>query len=284
MSRLLQQETPKLRTYDAFLAMLRQVFRLPTLNLDATEQYPRAWAAVLGGAGLGLVWGSGARTWMRLISTKPEFSIPGTAAILVIATVFGAGTGLAYAARRQGWRRWGHYVPRSLVVVFFIPFGMAEGVILMLTVLAATLAVTQRSVVGLWVLAVMAILLAVGTDIGVPLIAAGIALAGAVALTTWKLIVRRWRVGPRLLLVDGWLEWIMRIPLLLLALAGIGFIAREVVTGKPGVLGLLYVLVYLILLYPLFLALRVGLEPSASTGSRATFQSNRVLVQDQGTF
>ena len=135
----------------------------------------------------------------------------------------------------------------------------------MLTVLAATLAVTQRAVVGLWVLAVMAILLAVGTDIGVPLIAAGIALAGAVALTIWKLIVRRWRDGPRLLLVDIWLERIMRIPLLLLALGGIGFVAREVVSGKPGVLGLLYVLVYLILLYPLFLALRVGLEPSTST-------------------
>ncbi len=235
------------------------------MNLDATEQHPPAWAAVLGGAGLGLLWGIAARIWMRLISTKPEFSIPGTAAILVIATVFGAWTGLAYAARRRGWRRWGHYLPRSLVVAFFIPFGMAEGLILMLTVLAATLAVTQRAVVGLWVLAVMAILLAVGTDIGVPLIAAGIALAGAVALTIWKLIVRRWRDGPRLLLVDIWLERIMRIPLLLLALGGIGFVAREVVSGKPGVLGLLYVLVYLILLYPLFLALRVGLEPSTST-------------------
>ena len=254
-----------MRTYNAFLARLRQVFQLPTMNLDATEQYPHAWAAVLGGAGLGLVWGIAARIWMRLISTKPEFSIPGTLAILVIATVFGAWTGLAYAARRRGWRRWGHYLPRSLVVAFFIPFGMAEGLILMLTVLAATLAVTQRAVVGLWVLAVMAILLAVGTDIGVPLIAAGIALAGAVALTIWKLIVRRWRDGPRLLLVDIWLERIMRIPLLLLALGGIGFVAREVVSGKPGVLGLLYVLVYLILLYPLFLALRVGLEPSAST-------------------
>lgn len=257
--------------------MLRQVFQLPTMNLDATEQYPPAWAAVLGGAGLGLVWGIAARIWMRLISTKPEFSIPGTVAILVIATVFGAWTGLAYAARRRGWRRWGHYLPRSLVVAFFIPFGMAEGLLLMLTVLAATLAVTQRAVVGLWVLAVMAILLAVGTDIGVPVIAAGIALAGAVALTAWKLIVRRWRDGHRLLLVDTWLERIMRIPLLLLALAGIGFVTREVVTGKPGVLGLLYVLVYLILLYPLFLALRVGLEPSASTGSRAASQSNPVL-------
>jgi hypothetical protein len=35
----------------------------------------------------------------------------------------------------------------------------------------------------------------------------------------------------------------------------------------PGRLAPIYVLFYLILLYPLFLALRVGLEPGASTGS-----------------
>ena len=266
-----------MRTYNAFQAMLRQVFRLPTMNLDATEQYPPVWAAVLGGAGLGLVWGIAARIWMRLISTKPEFSISGTMAILVIATVFGAWTGFAYAARRRGWRRWGHYLPRSLVVAFFIPFGIARGLPLMLTVLVATLGVTQRAVVGLWVLAVLSILLVVGTDIGVPAIAAGIALAGAVALTAWKRIVRPWRDGHRLLLVDTWLERIVRTLLLLLAVAGFGFVAREVVTSKSGLLAPLYVLFYLILLYPLFLALRVGLESGASTGSREATQSNPVL-------
>jgi len=60
------------------------------------------WAAVLGGAGLGFVWGIAARLWMRLISTNPEFSIAGTTAILVIATVFGAFVGFAFAARRRG--------------------------------------------------------------------------------------------------------------------------------------------------------------------------------------
>lgn len=268
-----------MRTYNAFQAMLRQVFRLPTMNLDATEQYPPVWIAVLGGAGLGLVWGIVARLWMRLISSNPEFSISGTVGILVIATVFGAWTGFAYAARRRGWRRWGHYVPRSLVVVFFIPFGMANGLPLMLTVLAATLGVTQRAVVGLWVLAVLSLLLAEGTDIGVPLIVAGIALAGAVALTAWKWIARTWRDGHRLLLVDRWLERIMRVPLLLLAVAGIGFIAQEVVTAKPGLLGALYVLFYLILLYPLFFALRVGLEPRVSAGSDEASQPNPVLGQ-----
>ena len=240
------------------------------MNFDATEQNPPVWDAVLGGTGLALVWAIVARIWMRLISTKPEFSIPGTVGILLIASIFGAGTGLAYAARRRGWRRWGHYLPRTLVVAFFIPFGVAEGLILMLTVLAVTLSVTQPAVVGLWVLAAMAILLAVGTDIGVPPIAADIALGCAVVLTTWKLIVRPWLDGHRIQLLDTWLERIMRIPLILLAVAGIAFTAREVMTSKPGLLGALYVLFYVLLLYPLFLALRIGLEPRVSSGSHQT--------------
>ena len=78
---------------------------------------------------------------------------------------------------------------------------------------AETLGVTQRAMVGLWVLTALSIFLAVGMDIGVLSIAAGIALACAVALTAWKLIVRPSRDGHRFLLVDAWLERIMRIPL-----------------------------------------------------------------------
>jgi len=46
------------------------------------------WAALLRGAALGLVWGIAARIWMRLISTKPEFTITETAAILLVAMIF----------------------------------------------------------------------------------------------------------------------------------------------------------------------------------------------------
>lgn len=255
------------------------------MHLDASEQYPPVWVAVLSGASLGLVWGLAARIWMRLISTKPEFSISGTVAILVITTIFGAWTGFAFAARRQGWRRWGHYLPRSLVVAFFIPFGLAGGLPLMLTVLLATLGVTQRAVVGLWVLAGLVMLLAVGTDMGVPKIAASIVLAGAIALTTWKWITRRWHAGHRLLLVDIWLERIVRTLLLLLALAGVGFVGREIVADKPGLLALMYIFLYLILLYPLFLALRVGLEPATSIWSGETTHPNlmsRWLGESEG--
>jgi hypothetical protein len=74
------------------------------------------------------------------------------------------------------------------------------------------------------------------------------------------------------LLVDIWLERIGRTILLLLATAGFVFVAWQVVTDKPGLLAPAYVFIYLLLLYPLFLALRVGLEPKASAVSREATQ------------
>jgi hypothetical protein len=237
------------------------------MHLDATEPTPAVWAAILSGAGLGLVWGIAARIWMRLISTKPEFTITGTAAILLVAMIFGAFVGFAFAARRRGWRGWRHYLPRGLVVAFFVPFGGFGGAPLMFTVLLATLAVTQTAMVGLWVAAALAILLVVGTDIGVPPMIAVIASAGAVALTAWKWIAPRWHGEPRLFVVDTWLQRTGRMMMLLLAAVGFVFVAWQVVTNKPGWLGPVYVILYLCLLYPLFLALRVGLEPKASAAS-----------------
>jgi hypothetical protein len=242
------------------------------MPLAATELHPSVWAAVLGGVGLGLVWGIVARLWMRLIATTPEFSMPGTAAILIITTVFGAWVGLAYAARRRGWHGWRHYVPRSLVVVFFIPFGIAGGLPLMLTVLVATLGITQRAVVGLWVLTGLVTLVAVGTDIDVPTIITVSAPVGAIALTAWELAMGRWRSAPWLVTVHIWLDRIGRVILLLLAAFGLWTVAAEIMTDKPGLLGLLAIFFYLLLLYPLFLALRVGLKPQAPAVSREAIQ------------
>jgi hypothetical protein len=214
---------------------------------------------------------------MRLISTQPEFSIPGTAAILLIATLFGTFVGLAFAARQHGWQRWGHYVPRSLVVTFFLPFGIAGGMPLMLTVLLVTLAVTRAALVGLWVLAVLTILLVVATDLGIPVIVAIITSTGAVALTVWKWITPRWEGRLGIMRVDTWLERLGRALLLLLATSGFGIVAREITNDKPGLLGAVYVLCYVVLLYPLFLALRVGLEPLVPVGIRPVTQSQLVL-------
>ncbi len=251
-------------THNPFQALLQHVFRLPAMPLDATERHPPVWAAVLGGAGLGLVWGIAARLWMRLITTTPEFSIPGTAGILIITTVFGVCVGLAFVARRRGWRGWGHYVPRCLAVIFFIPFGIAGGLPLMLTVLVATLGITQRAVIGLWVLAGLVLLVAMGTDIVIPTIVTVSAPAGAIALTVWKWSIWRWQGAPWLFTIDIWLERIGRAIMLLLATFGLWTVASGIMTNKPVLLGLVAIFFYLLLLYPLFLALRVGLNPKAS--------------------
>jgi hypothetical protein len=222
---------------------------------------------VLGGAGLGLLWGVAARLWMRLISIHPEFSIFGTAAILIIATLFGAFAGLAFAARRRGWRRWGHYGPRILAIIFFIPFGAFGGMPLMLTVLVATLAVTQRAVMGAWVVAGLAFLVADATDFSVSTWMTNGLLAGAIVLTVWKIIV--WRRKSKLLAADVWVERLVRTGVLLLAAYGFWSVASDIMKDKPGWLGLVCASFYLVLLYALFLGLRVGLEPNVPAGSRA---------------
>lgn len=262
------QENFEMATRGLSPSFIHQALQLPTMRLDASERRPAVWAAILSGAGLGLLWGIVARIWMRLISTQPEFSIPGTAAILIIASLFGAFVGLAFAARRRGWRRWGHYVSRVLAVVFFIPFGIAGGLPLMLTVLVATLGLTRRAAVGWWVVAGLTLLLANATDIRVPPSLVISAVVGALALTAWRWLVGRG--GPRFLQADVWLERIGRASVLLLAAFGFWTVASEIVTDKPGGFGLVYVLIYLILLCPLFLALRIGLEPSTPAGSRDT--------------
>jgi hypothetical protein len=265
--------------HNPFQALLQQVFRLPAVPLDATERHPPVWAAVLGGAGFGLVWGIAARLWMRLITTTPEFSIPGTAAILIITTVFGMWAGLAFVARRRGWRGWGHYVPRSLAVIFFIPFGIAGGLPLMLTVLVATLGITQRAVVGLWIVAGLVMLVVVGTDIVIPTTVMVSAPAGAIALTGWKWFIWHWHSAPWLLTIDSWLERIGHAILLLLAAFGLWTVASGIMTDKPVFLGLAAIFFYLLLLYPLFLALRVGLTPKASAALREATQRES-SVQD----
>jgi hypothetical protein len=236
-------------------------FLLFTMRLDAAEQKPAVWAAVLSGAGLGLTWGIVARVWMRLITTEPEFSIFGTAAILIIFTLFGLFAGLAFAARRRGWQGVGHYLPRSLAVLFFIPFGAFGGAPLMLTVLLATLGFTQRAVVSAWFLAALALLVVNGTDFGLPPLVAVITLIVALAVTAWHWLVPRWRDNAKVQLVNVWLEHVGRAIPLLLALFGFWSVARDVLSSQPILLGLLYVLLYFILLCPLFLALRIGLKP-----------------------
>ena len=62
-----------------------------------------------------------------------------------------------------------------------------------------------------------------------------------------------------------WVPRLARAVLLLLAFGGFAKVSWGIVMDKPGMLAPVYVLFYLVLLYALFLGLRIGLEPSGAT-------------------
>ncbi|SER74335.1 hypothetical protein SAMN05216199_1058 [Pedococcus cremeus] len=62
--------------------------------------------AAVTGAGLGVLWGVGARVFMRLVTDNPGFSWAGTLFILGLAALMGMGLGVVAAAKATGARRW----------------------------------------------------------------------------------------------------------------------------------------------------------------------------------
>jgi hypothetical protein len=232
-------------------------------RLDSNERRPRIWAAILGGAGLGFLWGIAARIWMWLIARNPVFSMEGTAIILIIGTFFGIGTGLAFAARRRGWRGWRHYLPRTLGVIFFVFFGFGGGLPLMLTVLLATLSLYQSVLVGIWTTAMLTALVVLSTRIDAPTFVVIIALVYAAGVTVWKWAGAR-RGGDTFVRIDRWVDYGARVLLLLLALAGFGSVVQEILHAKSWLLTVIYSFLYLLLLSPVFLGLRVSLKPRDS--------------------
>jgi hypothetical protein len=115
--------------------------RLPFVHA-ITDRFIRP-QLVLAGVGLGLVWGVLARLWMRLISTDPAFTWSGTLYILIAAMLLGLGVGGAAAGRRSP-RRWARRVTRVFGGVSVIFLSVAAGVILVASVIPATLAVFER--------------------------------------------------------------------------------------------------------------------------------------------
>ena len=104
-----------------------QALWLPGAFLDGGRR-PPVWAAVLGGAAIGLFWGAVARVFMRLISERPHaldsldgVTVGGTAFILLTFALTGAAAGLAFAALRREWPRWIQYSLRALVAVPAVP-------------------------------------------------------------------------------------------------------------------------------------------------------------------
>jgi hypothetical protein len=239
----------------------QRIFNLSSKHLDAKTQTPKVWFAMLIGAGIGLIWGIAARIWMRLISTNPEFSISGTATILIIATTYGTFAGLTYAARRHGWQGWQHNVPRYLLIFFFLPFSSGAGTPMFLTVLIITLALTNKTMLSFWVLVVPINLVVFATDIGIPIIAAISIIIGAVLLSGWKWFFFHKHNPPKLQSIDRWAEQTGQTILLLNAAMITINLGSKLISEKPELSTWAYIFFYLILLCPLIIALRIGLEP-----------------------
>jgi hypothetical protein len=89
------------------------------------------WQVIVTGAIAGTLWGVAARIWMRVISTRPEFSWSGTVFILLLATVSGSLVGSAVVARRwtggPGRRR----LASILSVASIVPIGMGQGAVML---------------------------------------------------------------------------------------------------------------------------------------------------------
>jgi len=73
------------------------------------------------GAVVGLAWGVLARLFMRLISTSPEFSWPGTMLILAMSAVFWGGIGLVTGARQAQRSQWWRLAPLAGLILFASP-------------------------------------------------------------------------------------------------------------------------------------------------------------------
>lgn len=99
--------------------------------------------SIINGALLGLAWATLFRLWMRLVSDKPEFSVSGTAMLLGAAMLVGGCAGLSYATRRRGVSRRA-WVSRLVSIGSFAALGIGPGMIVMPTILFATLALARK--------------------------------------------------------------------------------------------------------------------------------------------
>lgn len=104
----------------------------------------RAWPIVLAAPLVGAAVGAVARWWMRLVTDEPEFSWNGTIFIIGAFTVMATGHGLAWAARRAQLRRRWTTPARIVAAVLTMPIFVGAGVMMMPTVLCASLARHRR--------------------------------------------------------------------------------------------------------------------------------------------
>ena len=116
--------------------------------MDLSPGYPTplSWAARLGVAlvpiflALGLLLGVVARAWMRLISVDPEFTVPGTLAIVLGFAIFAVMQSIAAIATERPWRDWPRRGARFLGVLGLLALFVAAGAVMAPAVILAGLA------------------------------------------------------------------------------------------------------------------------------------------------
>ena len=167
--------------------------------MDLSRGYPTpmSWATRMGAAlvptflALGLLLGIVARAWMRLISVEPEFTVPGTLAIVLGFAFFAAMQSIAAIATQRPWRDWPRRGARCLGVLGLLPLFVAAGAVMAPAVILAGIAVWHprwptllRCILGVVAAAnVVAVSLTIGHDLGVSL-RTGIGLCGLAVIYT----------------------------------------------------------------------------------------------------
>jgi hypothetical protein len=144
---------------------------------------------LLGGLGLGILWGGTARAFMRLLADDPEFSWSGTLFILGIGAVAGAAVGLVHGARVRGRSRWWRLAALPALLVFF-----GQGALLLPSSVGMAVVLrggTLARPVGAALVAVSPVALVLLAD---PLVVTRAAVAG-IALMTLSTVPLGWGIG-----------------------------------------------------------------------------------------
>jgi hypothetical protein len=117
------------------------------VDVSRRPRTPQSLAAALGWRSLplflalGFLLGVVARGWMRLISSDPEFTMAGTAGIVVGFAIFSALQSVSALAAARRWRDWPRRGARLLGAAGLLPLFVAQGAVMAPFVIFAGLAV-----------------------------------------------------------------------------------------------------------------------------------------------
>ncbi|MEX1106544.1 MAG: hypothetical protein WEB78_10120 [Ilumatobacteraceae bacterium] len=204
-------------------------------HLTATPSRLAPWQILILAPFAGTVMGVAARWWMRLITDDPEFSWSGTIFIVLAFTIAGTGHGLAWAARRAHLRRRWSTPARIVAAVLTLPMFAGAGMIMMPTVLGASLARDRtdwpRALRVVAVAVALPAIIIIAADLARGGVTPGRLLGSLLLVTTYTAVVRSISavVAP---IDDGWK---MRRTVRVLVVIVVGLLVLFALTSVVGV-------------------------------------------------